>query len=82
MLKEISQIFRTHIHVPLMHYICTMYSTVFLCAWYCVEFVLQVQCCIHCMYVCICCSAQTEHCTGECCPVWVLQQIYWISLGK
>ena len=39
-------------------------------------------------YVCIyiyCCSAQTgqyEPCKVECYPVWVLQQICWISLGK
>ena len=25
---------------------------------------------------------QHEPCKGECCPVWVLQQICWISLGK
>ena len=30
-------------------------------------------------------SAQTgqhEPCKDECCPVWVLQQICWISVGK
>ena len=35
-----------------------------------------------CMYVC--CSAQAgqhEPCKGECCPVWVLQQICWIFLA-
>ena len=36
------------------------------------------------VYVCICCSAQTgqhERCKRECCPVWALQQICWISLA-
>ena len=37
------------------------------------------------MYVCIDYSTQTgqhERCKRECCPVWVLQYICWISIGK
>ena len=46
--------------------------------------VVQIVIIIYTAKYVLCCSAQTgqhEPCKGECCPVWVLQQICWISLA-
>ena len=47
--------------------------------------IIQYQLYVMVHSTCIGCSTQTgqhERCKRECCPVWVLQYICWISIGK
>ena len=69
-----------------------MYTCMHVCMYTCVTCVTCIHVCMSVLHVYmyirkeyICCSAQTgqhEPCKGECCPVWALQQICWISLGN
>ena len=63
------------------HAVLQLHYIYIICTIMCVCYIMYNN--YICMYVAVPRQdSMSPACKGECCPVWVLQQICWMSLGK